>query len=367
MHRNVRTNCNRRRQSYDAGQAGCQNDFAISRQRGPGRLARALASLAVATTLLGGTNCAMLQNITGVGKSPGFALQGLEFLGVDLQKLSFRLLASLENPYPIGVPRAAADLGLGVEGAELFRIKNDISGGIDARATKDLQFDVELPYTGLINAYNRVPSKDILDLSLNGPVKLFLPEGAAVPGLPDHMTFDVQQSTEFPAVKPTVEVRNFTIERPTTSDLTSAVGPLLAGVASAYVDRLLSSTGSAPGSALASGLSGLDFNLRTSYEIVLKNEAAARLDFTKLNYTLFLENARLFNGLSSNIENTGSESVVKIDTALPIRSITTGLSRAIKARSAGFRLAGDAGFDIPAMPLKDLLDLDFNQAGRLNW
>ena len=339
----------------------------VSRRSPQRALRRALISLGIILVTASASNCAALQEITGAGKTPGFDLERLEFLGVDLQKLSLRIHATLENPYPIAVPRAATDLGLGLEGAELFRIKTDIDGGLGARATRPVQFDVELPYTGLINAYNKLPGREVLNLSLTGPVQLFLPPGATVPGLPDHMTFDVKQETEFPAVKPTIEIRNFTIEKPTTDELTSAVGPLLAGVAATYIDRLLSSSGTAPGSALSSGLANLDFNLKTGYEIVLKNEAAARLDFTKLNYTLFLEDNKLFDGVTSDIENTGTESIVKIQTSLPLRSITTGLSRAIKAKNAGFRLAGDAGFDIPAMPLKDLLNLNFNQSGRLTW
>lgn len=333
----------------------------------PGALRSLTFFVLVATMLTGSTNCASLMDLTGIGKTPGFALDRLEFTGIDLQKLSLRIHATVDNPYPVAVPRAATDLGLNLEGAELFRIKTDVEGGIGARASRALQFDVQLPYTGLINAYNKVPGREILNLSLNGPVKLFLPEGVAVPGLPDHMTFDVKQNTEFPAVKPSIEIRNFSIQKPTTDDLTGAVGPLLAGIAGVYIDRLLSDTGSAPGSALSSGLANLDFNLKTEYEIVLKNEAAARLDFTKLNYTLFLENNKLFDGVSSNIENNGAESVVKIVTSLPLRSITSGLSRAIKSKNAGFRIAGDAGFDIPAMPLKELLNLDFNQTGRLTW
>jgi hypothetical protein len=333
----------------------------------PGASKSAAAIVLCAALLPVATNCAALQDMTGVGKTPGFTLDRLEFTGVDLQKLSLRLHTTVDNPYPVAVPRAATDLGLGLEGSELFRIQTDVDGGIDARGSRALQFDVQLPYAGLINAYNKAPGSEILKLSLTGPVKLFLPEGVAVPGLPDHMTFDVQQETEFPAVRPTIDIRNFSIQKPTTADLTGAVGPLLAGVAGAYIDRLLSDIGSAPGSALSSGLANLDFNLKTEYEIVLKNEAAARLDFTKLNYTLFLENDKLFDGVSSNIENTGTESVVKIVTSLPLRSITSGLSRAIKSKNAGFRIAGDAGFDIPAMPLKELLNLDFNQTGRLTW
>lgn len=327
----------------------------------------ALKALLAAAALLTAVNCAALQDMTGVGKTPGFSLDRWEFTGIDLQKLSLRLHTTVENPYPVAVPRAVTDLGLGLEGAELFRIKTDVDGGIAARGSRALQFDVQLPYTGLINAYQRLPSAETLKLSLTGPVKLYLPENASIPGLLDHATIDVKQDAEFPAVKPSIEIRNFSIQRPTADDLTGAVGPLLAGVAGAYIDRLLSDTGTAPGSAFASGLANLDFNLTTEYEIVLKNEAAARLDFTKLNYSLFLENKKLFDGVSSNIENTGDESVVKIVTSLPLRSITSGLSRAIKSKNAGFRLSGDAGFDIPSMPFDDLLNLDFNQTGRLTW
>ena len=158
-------------------------------------------------------------------------------------------------------------------------------------------------------------------------------------------------------------------EKPSADEVTSAVGPLLAGLAMSYLDRLLDAGGTAPGSPLAAGLANLDFNLTTTYEVVLKNEAAARLDLSKLNYTLFLENQKLFDGIGqpAQIENNGTESVLKVQTKLPLVSITSALSRAIKSRNAGFRVTGDAGFDIPGMSLDNLLNLDFDRAGRLTW
>jgi hypothetical protein len=312
-------------------------------------------------------HCASLLEMAGIGKSPGFALERIEFTGIDLQKLSLRLHATVSNPYPVAVPRAAIDLGLALEGAELLRLKTDLEGGIGARATRSVPFDVNLPYSGLVSAYENTPGKDVLGLSLGGPVSIYLPEGVSVPGLPDHLTFDVQQSAEFPAVKPAVEIRNFSIVKPGAGELADAVGPLLAGIAGAYIDRLLGAGGGTPGSAAAAGLGSLDFNLKTRYELVLKNEAAARLDFTNVNYTLFLENSKFFEGVSSAIQNNGTESIVQIETSLPLRSITTALSRAIKSKNAGFRLAGVAGFDIPALPLENLLNLDFDRSGRLTW
>ncbi len=324
--------------------------------------------LALASAAFALSTCAELQKMVGVDRDPSINFEKIELTGIDLEKLSVRLHTRLDNPYAFALPRAATDFGLEIEGAKLAQLKTDLSNGVAKRSETPIPFDVEIPYKGILEVYQRLPGKETFNVRLNGPAQLFLPEQARLPGLPESMTLDLDQSREIPALRPNIEVRNFSIQKPTSSDLVSAVGPVLAVALETYLNRLLGDGGSPPGAATAI-LGRLDYRLKTEYELVLKNEAAAQMDFTKVNYALALEGRPFFEGIGTEIvkdELTGA-SIVKVQTEFPIVSITSSIARAIKYKNANFRLSGDAGLDLPDFPVSDLLKLKFDKAGKLDW
>ena len=312
--------------------------------------------------------CTALQEMGSPLPRPGFEIRRVEFLGLDLSGVTLRWHAAVQNPYPVAVPRAAFDAGLGLEGTHLMQLQTELGEGVPANGETEFTVDSRLPFDALVAVYEGLPRDELLDLELKGVVDLYFPEtqASSVPGLPEKFSVDVAVSEQFPAISPAVEVRNFRLERPSLGSALQ-VAPLLAGVADRYLNSLLEPGGFSPGSAAALGLGGLNLNLNTSFDLVLKNEAAARVLFESVNYTFFLSGHRLFEGTGTDIQQLESESVVTIRSSFPLASITAALANAIKNRSAAFRVTGQSGLTIPALSDDSPLRLSFDESGPLSW
>lgn len=71
-----------------------------------------------------------------------------------------------------------------------------------------------------------------------------------------------------------------------------------------------------------------------------QNKAASELLFQDLNYDLKLGGEKFLNGTPKEIINNGKESIVKVNTAFPVNTISSGLYKTIQSKTAGFDLNG---------------------------
>ena len=317
--------------------------------------------------LLSQSGCAVLQNL-GLPK-PGVNLRNVAITALTLTHLDVRLDTLISNPYPIGLPPTGMDMDLTIEGNPLTKL---ISQPVKVPASGSLgvPLDLRIKYTDLLNLYRNFPSKPALGLGVDGKLAVSLagvPGASSIPGVPQQIRWPFQVAKDIPALQPDIAIRSFRIIKPEITDLRSAAPGDLANKASTFLDSLLSPGGLSPGSAAQAGLDALDLKVRTNFDIVLTNKAAAELLFQSLNYKLKLGGEDFLNGKSASIVNQGSESIVTVDSAFPINTITRGLADAINRRSSTFQLIGKAGVKIPALTDESKLDFNFDKDGFFAW
>jgi hypothetical protein len=316
--------------------------------------------------LLSIQNCSVLGVLQDRIPKPEFTFESLSIKEITLTDITLKMITSLENPYPLGLPKSLLTMDLKIEGNRLSSISTDL-GEIEAKATKSLPFEIKIKYADLVKIYQSVPGKTLLTVGLDGNLKVPLPSSLAAVGQ-DSMSFKFQKQREIPAVLPSVEIQNFQIKMPSKEEITSkSNSEAMATTAISFLDGLLSgkSKTQSAKSAATAGLSNLDLKLNTDFNLNFQNKAASELLFQGLNYDLKLGGENFLKGTPTEIINNGKESIVKVNTAFPIAQISQGLYKTIKTKTAGFDLNGSSGMKVPG--LEEGMNFQYAKTGKFSW
>jgi len=317
----------------------------------------AAVSLYLISSLCGCSLLPLLKNI----ERPSVTLDGVDIASISLTEITLRLRTVVANPYPIPFPASALGMNITVEGTDLAKIESKLQS-IGPVSEENVPVDVKIAYRDLMTIYQKLPGKETLRLALKGNLSVPFPSGVNVPGIPGQLDLPFSAERDIPAVLPSISIRNFRLIRPEIQ-LSS---PDTIKKAAQFLDGIFSRGQSSPGSAAASGLAGLDITIKTEFEILLKNEAAARIAFDALKYNLTLNNENFLAGTDTSIVNSGKESVIKVQTSFPIGSITAALADALRQKGAAFHLTGSSAISIPGLA-GESIPFQFDRTGNLTW
>ncbi|TGN18684.1 LEA type 2 family protein [Leptospira idonii] len=316
--------------------------------------------------LLTSINCSILGVLQDRVPRPEFSFESLSIKEITLTDITLKMVTSVENPYPVGLPKSLLEMDLKIEGTNLSHISTDL-GEIESKKSKQLPFEIKIKYDDLLKLYQKVPGKSLLSVMVDGNLKVPVP--ASIPlvgGQP--MSFAFQKSREIPAVLPSVDIKNFKILMPSKEEITSSANTgTMANTAVSFLEGLLSgkSTTQSAKSAASAGLSGLNLDLNTEFDLNFQNKAASELMFQGLNYDLKLGGEKFLAGAPKEIINNGKESIIKVKTAFPVASISSGLYKTIQSKSAGFDLNGNSGLKVPG--LNESMNFNYTKNGKFSW
>ncbi len=322
-----------------------------------------LSLLILSVTL---SHCSLLGVLQDKVPRPEFSFESLSIKEITLTDITLKMVTTLENPYPVGLPKSLLNMDLKIEGNKLTHISTDL-GEIQAKATKSLPFEIKIKYTDLVKIYQSIPGKPLLTVGLDGNVKVPLPSSLAAVGQ-DSISFPFQKQREIPAVLPTVDIKNFKILMPTKEEISSQANTTaVASSAMSFLEGLLSgkSKTQAAKSAASAGLSNLDLKLNTNFDLNFQNKAASELLFQDFGYNLKLGGENFLQGSPKEIVNNGKESIVKINTAFPISQISQGLYKTIQTKTAGFDLNGNSGMNVPG--IGEGMKFNYAKTGKFSW
>ncbi len=325
-----------------------------------------LRSFSLFITLFSLHHCSVLGVLQDRIPKPEFTFESLSIKEITLTDITLKMETTLENPYPVGLPKSLLNMDLKIEGTKLTHISTDL-GEIQAKATKSLPFELKIKYSDLVKIYQSIPGKALLVVGLDGNVKVPLPASLASVGQ-DSISFPFQKEREIPAVLPSVEIQNFVIRMPTKEEIVSQSNTTaVANAAFNYLDSLLSKKAKKQSaqSAVSAGLSDLKINLNTDFDLKFQNKAASELLFQGLNYDLKLGGENFLKGTPKEIINNGKESIVKVSTAFPLTQISQGLYKTIQTKTAAFDLGGSSGMKVPG--LEEGINFQYNKAGKFSW
>jgi len=311
-------------------------------------------------------NCSVLGVIQERIPKPEFTFESLSIKEITLTDITLKMDTTLENPYPVGLPKSLLDMDLLIEGTKLTHISTDL-GEIQAKASKSLPFELKIKYADLVKIYQTVPGKALLDVGLTGNVKVPLPASIASVGK-ESVSFPFQKQREIPAVLPSVDIQNFNIKMPSKEEIASKSNTTaVATAAFSYLDGLLSKKTKKPTakSAVSAGLSDLKIDLNTDFDLKFQNNAASELLYQGLKYDLKLGGENFLKGTPKEIINNGKESIIKVNTAFPLTQISQGLYKTIQTKTAAFDLGGSSGLKVPG--IDDAINFQYNKTGKFSW
>ncbi|MBP9887587.1 MAG: hypothetical protein KBF93_14900 [Leptospiraceae bacterium] len=311
------------------------------------------------------SSCALLQQFLNGDTKPTFSLKGVDITKITLENISLKVLTNVKNPYPVALPKSILDMNVLIEGNKLAKFSQIDLGKIEANSNKDLPVDVILKYTDLADIYKKVPGKELLAVKFDGVLNIPIPEAYQIAGKKT-FEFPFSQDKQIPAVLPTIDIRNFKIVKPEPTQVISGVKDGVSAAAMSYLDGLLGGKKTNIGSAAQAGLSNVDIDVATEFEIALANKAAAALKFSDLKYDLELNGEKFLSGVPVNIINSGKESIVKVKTSFPLKSVSSGIADAIRKRSSDFKLQGLSGLTVPGLP-EGTMSFDYDKKGNFKW
>nr|HNI28707.1 hypothetical protein [Leptospiraceae bacterium] len=69
----------------------------------------------------GAVNCSMLDSMAGGLAKPSFSFQKLDIKNITLSEITFNLLTSVKNPYPVSLPKSNLNMNLMIEGTTFLK------------------------------------------------------------------------------------------------------------------------------------------------------------------------------------------------------------------------------------------------------
>lgn len=324
-----------------------------------------MPKIVVLLILFSFSTCASLQELLNRENQPSFTVTSVQIQKITLETLTLQIQTNVKNPYPVSLPQSNARMKVYLEGSQFVSLPNLELGKLAASSTSPLPIEVKIKYADLVEIYKKVPSKETLSVKIDGVLMIPLPESLAFTGL-KILEFPFVQEKQIPSLLPSISIRNFKILKPEPSTLKTSASSVVVQSAMSYMDSLLGGKKTSIQSAAEAGLEAVDLNVDTEFEIVLTNQAAAKLNFKDLKYGLSLSGEKFLEGKPENILSKGNESILSVKTSFPLKSISKGIASAIQKRSSPFQLKGVSGLEVAGIP-DGILPFEYDKSGTFSW
>jgi len=288
------------------------------------------------------SHCALLSRIK-IPK-PALELTGIKIREVTLTGIRFDILAQISNPYPVAFRTPGLVANVYLEEQQMTSIKA-APFALPASSRHVVPLDLKMSYRDLISFYHKyfgpeeLAKREDFHLRLNGTLRASL--GEVIPGVPESLVIDFDQTITIPAIVPEMTVRNFKLVDPGKNAVT----------------LLKSVTG------LASPQSA---QLESEFEIVFSNRAGREVRFNELDLQFFAGNDEIFNGKEGSVRHENGRSILLMKTAIPLRNASRSLLNTVIRRSTPYRVTGHARFDVANFRSGELT-LPFTKEGTLRW
>jgi LEA14-like dessication related protein len=297
---------------------------------------------------------------------PTATLEKFDIKQISLRDITFTFDIGINNPYVIGLRLAGVDLDFSVEGNKIFHTTAAKGFTVKARGKAVTSFDVTITYASIIKLIQDYNRRDYLVCDTDVLIKIPIPE--TLQGLSSTIDFPFKLSKQIPAIKPKVSITGFNVAMPTVAEVQQSLADSAATAAKNLdANKVLNMFNT-----LVSGgtvkkpvikPSDIDLKFKVGFDIVLQNETKAPLDFTSLQFNLWVNSDSLVKGNTSKIQKTGNTTILKVMNEFSSKSLTPDVLNAFKKGTGKFGLAGDTTIQLPKEVLDHPLKLEFKENG----
>lgn len=269
----------------------------------------AILPLLISFTFFNG--CTSLVKLLGPD-SPVFNILDFRIANLTFTHLDIEMDTELVNPYPVRLPESALDLDLSINGSKLTNWKSEpISVAAKGKTPVPMKFQVK--YSDLYNLVQAFSLQENFKLGMNGNANFPL----NIPGMPQQIAVPLNVEKTLPVFVPEVDVSNFSVDVP-------SLGAIALGAITGNPE------------------------ITTSFDMNLKNKAAAQFFVKNLNYDAKLAGYDFLKGSLDDVTKQADNSQnVTVKTALPLKSLPQALVRLARSGSSNFQVNAKTLLEFP--------------------
>ncbi len=299
-------------------------------------------------------------------QKPSATLEHTDIESISLQDITFVFDVKINNPYPLGITLDRVTSKFTIEGKQVFDTSTKGRFRIKAKGTAINSVSVTLKYMDIINIVKDYSRKDNLNCVISGEIVLAIPV-TGIPGIPDSYSFPYEAKMKIPAIKPSISIKNFTIKKPSKTEVLKAIkesGKNLNFLdVIKVVDRLLA--GNYADAFKVIRPEDLDLKFDVNFNIELKNDTKTKIKFKHFKYDFILNTDKLIAGDTTDIRTISNKTILTIRNRISLMTFSQSIVRALKENAGDFHLQGETVIKLPDSIKKDPVKLLFNEKGAL--
>jgi len=291
-----------------------------------------------------------------------------KIINFDIEAISFTditLLFDVEisNPYPVKLKLSKVESTFFVENKQFFKTATD-KLKIKAKGKETTRLFVNIKYADMAKIVKDYQNKDSLECVVDMVVVLPLPD--SVSSLGKDVTFKFKLKKDVPAIKPEINIANFTVVKPSKADIEKAIKK--AAKKNLNVDAVTNMFGAileGKNPAKVIDPADLDLKLKVNFDVVMKNKTKAAVFFNDLNYDFKVNSSKLVEGSTKDIKNNPGEYILSISNEFSSKALGSAILKAFNEGKGDFALAGYSMVKFPDKIKKTPLRLNFDEKGVL--
>lgn len=290
-----------------------------------------------------------------------------EIVNFDIESISLRditLLFDVEisNPYPLPLKLSGIISTIYIENKQLFQTSTGSGMKIRAMATEVNRFRVNLKYTDIIEIVKDYTSLESLDCLVDMTIAIPLPE--ALQNIQKEITFNFKLTKEIPVIMPNLSIKNFTVVKPSQKEIEAALAKTAQkNLSASTVLNMFGAIIDGKNPAKVIDPSDLDLKLNVKFDIIMINKTLTKLAFKDLDYDFLVNNSRLVDGYTTNIQNRAPQYVLGINNDFSSKALGKSILNAFSKGEGNYILKGHSMVKFPDRIKKDPVKFIFDEKG----
>jgi LEA14-like dessication related protein len=308
-------------------------------------------------------SCASLTGL--LGKKPEVSLKRFDIDSISLKDVTFLFDIALDNPYPVGFKLQDVGFNVKVEGNQLLQTRTPKGVTVKAGGSEITTVRVTVAYADIMRLIKDYSEREDLDCTIDIDIVIPLPK--AVQSIKKNITFNYTVRKKIPALKPSFSIANFQVKAPTLDEIKRSLVEtgkknLNAGNLLNLFENLIDGKKTSPTDVL--DLTSLDVPIGVSFDVEVKNNTRARLQFQDLYYDFMVNDAKIVSGSTGRTVNEGNRSVIRITNTFSSKALGKSVVNFLSNRSGAFQFKGYSSVKLPDEIKVTPLRLAFDEKGQ---
>jgi len=295
---------------------------------------------------------------------PTAEIKSFDIESISLTDITLRFDVEISNPYPVKLKLSKVESVFYVENKQFFKTATD-QLRIKANGKETTTLLVSIKYTDMANIVKDYKNKDSLECVVDMMIVIPLPKSVA--RLAKDVTFKFKLKKEVPAIKPEINIANFSVVKPSKADIEAAIkNAVNKNLNADAITNMFGAILDGKNPAKVIDPSDLDLKLKVNFDVVMKNKTKAAIFFNDLNYDFKVNSSKLVNGYTKDIQNKEGEYILSINNDFSSKALGASILKAFKDGKGDFSLTGYSMVKFPDKIKKTPLKLNFNEKGALS-